>query len=614
MKKRLLVAAMCGLSALALVSCGKKNDDNNDNNPDGGKGTTSAEIVKLGGYCGVDKTMPDFSTYTGSAYRKVTTASELISAIKDATLEYTTTITEYTHSGSDADYSPLRIDSVWKEAGWNKFVAKGLYVKTNGEYVKVPEGTAWDPNSTTYTNKMEYYEDSRFASVKYSQTLTKESTVHVIEIENDIDLGWNHLSSDDQTGGFVNNFAKTESDPLYTKSTMYKTHGISQLLIQRVNDLLIYSKNGAKLTHGGFKVNYCKNVAIRNLEFDEMWQWEDASKTTTGKVGDYDSYGWAYFKIGYSQSIWIDHCSFGKSFDGIIDISNPYYLNSSTVSCAPYQGDGKSSVHISNCDFHAGSDDKDGYLYKMMEEIEEDYTAGNNNYLYYKKLRDSGLSFDEILYGIAIPQKKAFLDGDSGTEYYYNTYLRVSIENSKFTNIEDRIPKVRGGVAYMYNCIVDNSQYYKYRETLISKGAKDLFSSYGTNWKCALVSQGIVCGNGGSVAAKNCIFYGIQDLLKNNDSEIKDESKKVKTTSNGGYQLTSCIYQKGENDPFTATEFTNATPTKLTDYYFTWRTDDGAEPFSVENVALSYLNGMLEDEKTGVGCKTEKQINFLKFN
>ena len=88
----------------------------------------------------------------------------------------------------------------------------------------------------------------------------------------------------------------------------------------------------------------------------------------------------------------------------------------------------------------------------------------------------------------------------------------------------------------------------------------------------------------------------------------------VKTTSNGGYQFTNCIYQKGENDPFTATEFTNATPQTLKDYYFTWRTDDGAEPFSITNVALSYLNGVLEDEKTGVGCKTEKQIDFLKFN
>ncbi len=50
----------------------------------------------------------------------------------------------------------------------------------------------------------------------------------------------------------------------------------------------------------------------------------------------------------------------------------------------------------------------------MMDKIEQEYQSGKTNYLYYNKLRDSGITFEEILYGIAIPQKKGFLFGDSG--------------------------------------------------------------------------------------------------------------------------------------------------------------------------------------------------------
>lgn len=67
--------------------------------------------------------------------------------------------------------------------------------------------------------------------------------------------------------------------------------------------------------------------------------------------------------------------------------------------------------------------------------------------------------------------KKGFLLGDSGSEYYYNLNLNVSIANSKFKNIEDRIPKLRGGNAYMYNCIVDNFEYMSYRSQMKSIAA-----------------------------------------------------------------------------------------------------------------------------------------------
>ena len=504
----------------------------------------------------------DFSVYEGtSAYRKVKTADELLQAIVDAKYHY---------------------KNVWDEA--------------TGTYTQVPA---------------DGYTQDNF-----------EGTVHVIEIENDLNLGYNKIQN---KHGIVDNFASNASKwgDYLCFSDMFVENGISQIKVENTSNLLIYSKNGAKLTHCGFKLTSDTNVVFRNLEFDEMWQWEDAPTKDTSKIGDYDWFGWAYFKIAFCGYVWIDHCTFGKSYDGQIDYSNPVYdANAGVAFRAPYGADGGNGLHVSWCNFNAGSDDEDGYLFKMMDAIEQDYLeakadpAKECSYLYYAALRDGGASFEDILYGIAIPQKKGFLCGDDAkqdnADYTYNLSLQVSFANCKFTNLEDRLPKVRGGNAYMYNCVVDSSQYYSYRATLRAMNAAAKVSAVSSSWKCGLVSQGIVCGSGASVKAENCIYRGIEYLLKNNDSKATGEYQK------GGYQLVNCSYQKGENDTVyvgsssdTGAKFTNSSTSTLTTELFKWHTADETQPFDAKTYKLEDLEKILSDEDYGAGI-TGDYLNLLK--
>ena len=248
----------------------------------------------------------------------------------------------------------------------------------------------------------------------------------------------------------------------------------------------------------------------------------------------------------------------------------------------------------------------------MMQSIEEDYQNGNYTALYYKALRDGGVSFEEILYGLAIPQKKGFLCGDGGDDYAYNLKLQVSFANCTFKNLEDRIPKLRGGNAYMYNCVVDSSQYFTYRTALRSKNAASLVSKVKSNWKCGLVSQGIVCGNGGSVKAENCIFRGIDYLLKNNDSNSGD-------LVNGGYQIVNCSYQKYASDtPYvgsssdTGHRFSNNNPTILKTEFFSWHTADGEQPFTPSATELDGLEEYLANSDYGAGARSGMSLSLLK--
>ena len=564
----------------------------------------SKEIVtkiSLNGY--LDDTTGNYDKYLNTnAYVQVTNAYEFLTALKNAKYDYTSTATAVLENKGYVVRNNVRKGG---ETRWADAIKKGLYIKNEDDsFTKILEGTLLtDPN---YTDDMIYYEDSPYSPVSFTQTLNKAGTVHVIEIMNDINLGWNVLSTEAKNVGNVVSFGNSSNEQAYTMSSMYKQNGISQITISNCYDLLIYSKNGAKLTHAGFKLESSNKVSIRNLEFDEMWQWEDSSSKTTAAVGDMDAFGWAYFKINYCDEIWIDHCTFGKAYDGLIDIANPTYDTLGTLFRAPYLADGSCDNHISWCKFTSGLDDKDGYLYKMMEEIEADYQANGGNYLYYKALRDAGYTFDEILYGIAIPQKKAFLDGDgTDSNYYnnkdYNENLNLSIFYCEFIDVEDRIPKVRSGNVYMYGTIIDSSRYYEYRKLLKSKdvsgtkiNAKDVVASVNSSWKCAGVSHALMASQDGSIYALSCEFKGVETLICNNDY------------GKGGILLENCSYYIDNNNfisadyieksPFTGQYeefYTSHTSGLIFPEYFFWNNETNSIPFYTERFPINFLDGTL---------------------
>lgn len=175
-----------------------------------------------------------------TAYVQVTNATELFNAIKNAKWDYTTTLTDVVETKGYEEVSNVTANAT----NWNKQVGLGIYIKNDdGSYTKVPDGTPYDPNSTIYTKTRKYYHAfSNYDVVDYSQTLNKKGTVHVIEIMNDLELGWKKLSSSEQQIGVANSFGKTTSENKYTMSSMYNEYGMTQINISKTNDLLIFQK------------------------------------------------------------------------------------------------------------------------------------------------------------------------------------------------------------------------------------------------------------------------------------------------------------------------------------------------------------------------------------
>lgn len=567
-----------------------------------------------------------------------------------------------------------------------------------------------------------------------TQTVNEAAKIHIIEIENDLDLGYKLIKdyANQKEYSFVTDIGDFESNEdaskgdaktLYTYDPLVES-GISQIEVSRAKDLLIYSKNGSKITHAGFKINSCNNVAIRNLKFDEMWQWEDSmSESPSNTIGNYDSKKWAYFKVSFSDNVWFDHLEFGKAFDGLVDISNAVYTTKLTYNSAPLNGSGSEHVHFSFCNFKSGSDDQDGYIYKMMSEIEADYQlwkanpdsyqATTDTCRYYRTLRELKASFEDILYGVAMPQKKGFLLGDSahagpeymltedttfvsgkryakasgvektptgellrtkapkkditnylveGTDYqvgdnisdfpnysvggfdvnaiyeyypinydYYNNQeINVSYNSCIFKNIEDRIPNTRGGISYIYNSLIDASQYYEYETSSALQLCKNKVgtkvatggSIYTTNgkYKLALVSQAIISCISGDVYSDTTIYNGIKNLAKNNIYEGSDSDLGYSSDNydcyNSGYKFNNIVYKYGLKVLSGSTGSTNpfssvCGATRLSTDYFSFHNDKNELPFSLTRAVDNLTNEeSLDMYFTAYPAGTREGINY----
>ena len=107
---------------------------------------------------------------------------------------------------------------------------------------------------------------------------------------------------------------------------------MSLIDIQDKNGLTIFSANGATIRHAEFNVKRCNNLIVRNLRFDELWEWDESTK------GDYDSKDWDFMTIDmHSTNVWVDHCDFTKAYDGVVDIKGGSH--NITISWCRFVGD-----------------------------------------------------------------------------------------------------------------------------------------------------------------------------------------------------------------------------------------------------------------------------------
>ena len=295
----------------------------------------------------------------------------------------------------------------------------------------------------------------------------------VIELTADIALGDKEVEGYSEYKSFITahkNYPITHPDLI--------SSGVSMLKLAGMSNLTIYSKNGAKITHTCIDITGSDNIIIRNIKFDELWEWDDETS------GGYDRNDWDYMTIEKgSSNIWIDHCTFYKAYDGVIDIKTP----------SAY-----SNITISWCEFLPASDGGT-FFDNMMNAMK----ANPDEYAYYKHLLESGMTHEQIC-NYAYGQKKTHLLGQSD-EDASSKNITVTFANNYYKDSMDRMPRLRFGTAHVYNCIMDAQNLRNYRQ--------DIEKTAGSEYAQKIVSNGASSNCGAHMLLENCYMSGMTNAL-----------------------------------------------------------------------------------------------------
>lgn len=312
-------------------------------------------------------------------------------------------------------------------------------------------------------------------------------TTKVIEIMNDLDLGYNEVPASARTGAL-----RVAAAPLLHPVLI--ASGVSTIDIQDKTGLTIFSANGATIRHAEFNVKRANNLLIRNLKFDELWEWDESSK------GKFDKQDWDFITVDMtSDNVWIDHCTFTKAYDGVVDVKG-----------------GSKNVTISWSSFVGDDGGPNSFVRKQVEALE----ANRSAYVMYNFLRTNGFSVDDIV-AISRSQKKGHLVGANEFDTL-NANHRVTLHHNYYLNMQDRLPRMRAGNAHVFNVYVNNAEALAAKDmrnarvaAMSSTNAAKLTGSSAT-YSFDVTLNGSISTEGGAVMLEKSQFVDVLSPLRNN--------------------------------------------------------------------------------------------------
>lgn len=205
----------------------------------------------------------------------------------------------------------------------------------------------------------------------------------------------------------------------------------------------IYSAFGTGgFRRGTLRLDGVRNIILRNLKFRELWEWDDAT------AGAYDRNDWDYLTIlsrfgsadvtSRAHHVWIDHCDFEKSYDGLFDLVQ-----------------GADLITISWCKL-AGvlSGETARWVQRQMDYLE----ANQALFPHYRLAR-------EFAGPAALRQREMFqfkgnLVGNSTeplTAARDRGHLNVTFHHNWYSRVDQRMPRMRFGNAHVFNLLADSS-------------------------------------------------------------------------------------------------------------------------------------------------------------
>jgi pectate lyase len=335
-------------------------------------------------------------------------------------------------------------------------------------------------------------------------------SVKVIEIMNDLSLGWNEVGATVQAVGPF----RANTTPLLHPVLL--TVGESLIDIKPKGGLTIFSANGATIKHCNFNIKSCHNVIVRNLKFDENFEWDESTK------GQYDRNDWDFITVGNGgavSNLWVDHCTFTKSYDGVLDTKAG--CSDITISWCRYIGDD-------------GATNPNSWLWQQINYLEQ----SPSSYPMYNFLRTHGYSTTNIV-TIMQAHDKTHLAGQNDLDPN-NATIAMTFHHL-WIGVWDRcVPRLRAGNVHDYNLYVDDTTVLAAKRlrdsiaaTMSTADQNTLNNTYSFNPPV----NGTISTEDGAIQVEKSVYIDCLWPLRNNQT---DPSNPAYT---GKIQSLDCIYQ-----------------------------------------------------------------------
>ncbi|ATC64129.1 hypothetical protein CMV30_09275 [Nibricoccus aquaticus] len=415
----------------------------------------------------------------------------------------------------------------------------------------------------------------------------RTGTVKVIEILNDLDLGYLEVSDAVRAFSIFRQHATPKLHPRLIQT------GVALIDIQNKSGLTIFSANGATLRHATLNIKSANNIIVRNLKFDELWEWDEASK------GDYDSNDWDFIDLGNAgtvYNIWIDHCTFTKAYDGISDIKKGSY--NITFSWNKYVGDD-------------GATNPNSFVRQQLAQLEIDRASRPM----YNFLRTNGFSIDDIA-TIIQGHDKTHLIGANSLDVENNNHS-VTFHHQWHLNPWDRLPRLRGGNVHNYNLFVDagaGRAAKLLRDTKANVLTTALRNTLNNTYNFNPFLNGSISTEGAAILVEKSVYLDIITPLRNNQTDVNNPvyTGKIlaldtisRMTTNAGVSTTVRGNSTDAGNPMG--------PFQAAIIPFSWNLPGGVLPYSAPMDDPAGLENIVTSG-AGAGKLSWPKQNWLKTN
>ncbi len=323
-------------------------------------------------------------------------------------------------------------------------------------------------------------------------------TVKVIEIMNDLNLGYSEIEAS----------AKATSEPFRASSAAPLLHpvllqtGVSLIDVQKKTALTIFSANGSTIRHAKLNVKNCSNIIIRNLRFDELWEWDEATK------GQYDRNDWDFITLGDGgavSNVWVDHCTFTKAYDGILDTKAG--CSAITISWCKYTGDD-------------GATNTNSWVTQQINFLEQSPAS----YPMYNFLRTRGYSVSNII-TIMQGHDKTHLAGQNDLDPD-NATISMTFHHDWLNSVWDRcVPRLRAGNVHDFNIYVDDTSVLaakRLRDAIAAPLNKADSNTLNNTYSFDPPINGAISTESGALLLEKSVYIDCLWPLRNNQTDVSD--------------------------------------------------------------------------------------------